>query len=76
MQFFGVLGGGDITVEQALVRYPVMDTILIYFFRAILILTGKADALDSYIERDELVQYLCSYFSVDITFHDKCIKFV
>jgi hypothetical protein len=42
MQFFGVLGDGNITIDAALNRYPVMDTVFIYFFRAFLILTGKA----------------------------------
>jgi hypothetical protein len=49
MQFFGVLGEGSTTVEDALNRYPIIDTVLIYFFRALLILTGKTDGLDSYI---------------------------
>jgi len=42
MQFFGALGDGNITIDSALNRYPVMDTVFIYFFRAFLILTGKA----------------------------------
>jgi hypothetical protein len=57
-------------------RFPIMDTVLIYFFRAILILTGKTDSLDSYIDRDELYDFLCSYFNIEISLHDKCIKFV
>lgn len=76
MQFFGVLGEGSISVEQAITRYPIMDTVMIYFFRSILILTGRTDSLDSYIDREELLQYLCNYFEVEITFHDRCIKFV
>lgn len=76
MEFFGVLGQGGIDIEQALNSYSIMDTVFIYFFRAILILTGKTDALDSYIERDDLLQFLCTYFSVQISVHDKCIKFV
>lgn len=76
MQFFGVLGEGNISVEAAITRYPIMDTVMIYFFRSILILTGRTDALDSYIDREDLLQYLCNYFGVEITFHDRCIKFV
>jgi hypothetical protein len=52
MQFFGVLGDGNIALDDAINRYPIMDTVFIYFFRAILILTGKTESLDSYIERD------------------------
>jgi hypothetical protein len=76
MQFFGVLGDGNTNIDAAINRYPVMDTVFIYFFRAFLILTGKAESLDSYVERDELLQYLCNYFQVEITLHDRCIKFV
>ena len=76
MEFFGLLGQGGVPLQQAINYYPVMDTVFIYFFRALLILTGHADALDSFIEREELFQFLCGYFNVDISIHDKCIKFV
>jgi hypothetical protein len=76
MEFFGVLGQGGVSIEDALNHYPIMDTVFIYFFRAILILTGKTEGLDSYIERDELLQFLGSYFAVEISVHDRCIKFV
>lgn len=76
MEFFGVLGQGGIGIQQAINYYPIMDTVFIYFFRAILILTGKTDALDSYIEREDLFQFLCGYFNVEISTHEKCIKFV
>jgi len=55
MEFFGVLGQGETTIEDALNHYPIMDTVFIYFFRAILILTGKTDSLESYIDRDSLL---------------------
>jgi hypothetical protein len=51
MQFFGVLGEGNVTIDDALVRYPIMDTVFIYFFRALLILTGRTETLDSFIDR-------------------------
>jgi hypothetical protein len=54
MEFFGVLGQGELSLEVALASYPIMDTVFIYFFRAILILTGKTDSLDSYVDRDAL----------------------
>lgn len=76
MEFFRLLGEGPVSIEEGLNRYPIMDTVLIYFFRAVLILTGLTHSLDSYIEREELLQYLCSYFGVEITLHDRCIKFV
>lgn len=76
MEFFGVLGQGGIAIEQALNYYPIMDTVFIYFFRAILILTGKTDGIDSYIDRNELLGFLGSYFDIQLSVHDKCIKFV
>ena len=51
MEFFSLLGEASNSIEDSLVKYPIMDTVLIYFFRAILILTGRTDSLDSYIER-------------------------
>ena len=42
MEFFGVLGQGGVATEQAIDYYPFIDTVFVYFFRAILILTGKA----------------------------------
>lgn len=76
MEFFGVLGQGGVAIQQAINYYPIMDTVFIYFFRALLILTGRTDALDSYIDREELFQFLCGYFNVEISIHDRCIKFV
>ena len=41
MEFFGVLGQGGVDIEQAINYYPFIDVVLVYFFRAFLILTGK-----------------------------------
>lgn len=76
MEFFGVLGEGTVSVEQALHLYPIMDTVFIFFLRSILILTGNADSLDSYIDRESLLSFLCSYFNVEVSTHDRCVKFV
>ncbi len=64
MEFFGVLGQGGVGIMEAVNYYPIIDTVFIYFFRVILILVGKTDSLDSYIEREEMFQFLCSYFNV------------
>lgn len=66
MQFFGVLGEGHLNILKSLNRYPIMDTIFVHFFRSFLILTGVTDALDSYINRDELLDYLCKSFEVEV----------
>jgi hypothetical protein len=52
MEFFGILGEGQLSVQAALNQYPIMDYIFVHFFRSLLILTDKTDALDSYLSRD------------------------
>ena len=70
MEFFGVLGEGHGNVQNSLSHYPIMDYIFVNFFRSFLILMEKADSLDSYIPRDELLGFLCPYFGVEIEMHN------
>jgi hypothetical protein len=49
MEFFGVLGEGNMNVLQSLVKYPVLDKIFIHFFRSLLILSQITDSVNSYI---------------------------
>jgi len=55
MEFFGILGQDDVTIEDALNQYSIMDTVFIYFFRALLILTSNTGTLDSHIDRFALL---------------------
>ena len=64
MEFFGVIVEENNDVEAALNKYPFMDTVFVFFFRSILILTGKADSHDSFIERMDLIEFLSGYFNV------------
>lgn len=41
-EFFGVLSSGEITVLDAINSYPIMDTIMVHFFRTLMILMDKA----------------------------------
>jgi hypothetical protein len=75
MEFFALLGQGGVAIEEVLNHYPFIDTVFIYFFRSILILTGMADSLHSFIDRVELLQFLSTHFSVKISTYGKCIKF-
>jgi hypothetical protein len=75
MEFFGLLGEGVASIEVCLNTYPIIDTVFIYFFRSILILTNTADSLDSYIDRTTLFNILTDHFNVQMDVHDNCIRF-
>lgn len=75
MEFFGLLGEGDANIETCLNHYPIIDTVFIYFFRSILILTGATDSLYSYIDRMTLFNSLVEHFNVEVEVHDNCIRF-
>lgn len=62
MEFFGVLGEGTMTVIQALSKYPILDKIFVHFFRSMMILSNVTDSLNSYLQRDVLLEYLCKNF--------------
>lgn len=36
----------------------------------------KAESLDNFIPRDELLSFLCSFFGIEVELHDACIKYV
>ena len=76
MEFFGVLGSGKYSVEEALMVYQVMDTVFIAFLRSIMILTGNCEALEDYLPWRHTYDFLSKYFAVEVAFHDNCIKFV
>ena len=76
MEFFGVLGSGKYSVEEALSVYQVMDEVFVAFMRSIMVLTGTCDNLDQYLPWRETYDFLSKYFAVEIAFHDNCLKFV
>lgn len=39
-------------------------------------IASVTNEFDSYIEKNELFDFLSSFFSVDISSYDKCLKFV
>ena len=75
MQFFGVLGEGNNNVLQSLTKYPIMDKILVHFFRSLMMLSNVIDSLDSYIERDKLLNFLCETFDVQANIYGQCIRY-
>lgn len=75
MEFFGLLGEGVGSIEACLNTYPIIDTVFIYFFRSILILTNTTDSIDSYIDRMTLFSMLTDHFNVQMEIHDNCIRF-
>jgi hypothetical protein len=75
MEFFGLLGNGNMNIEACLNSYPIMDTVFIYFFRSILILTNATEGLNSYIDKMTLFNILINHFNVEINVHENCIRF-
>jgi hypothetical protein len=76
MEFFGELSSGEYPVLDAINEYPIMDVIMVHFFRTLLILMDKTESLDNFIPRDELLAFLCPFFGMDVEIHDNCIKYV
>lgn len=76
MEFFGVLGEGQSNVLESLKKYPIMDAILVHFFRSLMILSNITDSLDSYLERDLLLDFLCKTFEVEAEIHGECIRYI
>ena len=76
MEFFGVLSEGQSNVIDALRKYPIMDTILVHFFRSLMILSRVTDSLDSYLERDLVLDFLCKTFEVEAEIHGECIRYI
>lgn len=51
LEFFEYMNQGGSTVNQALSRYPIADMVLVCFFRTLLMLAGKANTFDCYVDR-------------------------
>ena len=69
MEFFGLLGNGTDSIEACLSSIPIMDTVFVYFFRSILILTNTIDSLRSYIDKTTLFNILVSHFNIEVNVH-------
>ena len=70
------MNAGTLTIDEVLAQYPILDDIFINFFRTIVILANVVSKYSDYIEKTILFDFLSSYFSIDITSYDKCLKFV
>lgn len=75
-EFFGELSAAECTVLEAINSYPIMDSIMVHFFRTLMILMDKTESLDNFITRDDLLAFLCPFFGIDVEIHDNCIKYV
>lgn len=53
-----------------------MDVILVHFFRTLLILTSQTENLDNYIPKEQLIDYLCNFFGVEVEFHGECCHYI
>jgi hypothetical protein len=70
------MNSGSMTIDMALGQYPIMDEVFINFFRTVVILANITNHYDAYIDKTELFDFLSSFFTVDISAYDKCLKFV
>jgi hypothetical protein len=70
------MNAGTLTIDEVLSQYPILDDIFINFFRTIVMLASVTQKFHDYIEKTILFDFLSSYFSIDITSYDKCLKFV
>ena len=71
-----MMNEGTYTVDQALAKFPIADTVLVFFFRTLLIFAGKTKGFDDYIEKTEIFEFLVTYFNIEVKIHEHCLKFV
>lgn len=64
------------TIDIVLTQYPILDEVFTNFFRTVVMIASVAPEYNSYIDKNELFDFLSSFFSVDISSYDKCLKFV
>jgi hypothetical protein len=71
-----MMNSSSLTIDQILNQYPILDKVFINFFRSVLMIASLTNDFNSYIDKNELFDFLSSLFSVDISSYDKCLKFV
>jgi hypothetical protein len=76
IDFFELMNSGTYSVDFVLTHYPIIDEVFSNFFRTVVMLANIAKSYESYIDKTELFDFLSSFFSVDISSYDKCLKFV
>ena len=72
MDFFGILGEGNTRVLTELNRFPIMDFIFVCLFRSELLQKGVCQGFDDYVEREQLLGYLCQSYGVNIEINGEC----
>ena len=56
----------QITVDEALKLYPIVDIVFVTLMRTLLIYNNKAESFEEYIDRNETFAYLSSIFDVEL----------
>lgn len=64
------------TIDIVLTQYPILNDVFTNFFRTVVMIASITQDFDAYIDKNELFDFLSSFFSVDISSYDKCLKFV
>lgn len=63
------------SVDEALRKYSIIDTVFVLYFRSILIYAGKIFDVEEIIDKKELFEFLLTYFDIQATLYNNCLKF-
>ena len=72
MEFFGILGEGNTRVLTELNRFPILDFIFVCLFRSELLQKQVCQGFDDYVEREQLLGYLCHSYGVKVEINEEC----
>lgn len=55
---------GELSLDEALSTYPIINDVFVYLMRTLLIYNEKAQNFDQYVDRNETFAYLSSIFDI------------
>lgn len=76
IDFFEIMNSSSMTIDIVLTQYPILKEVFTNFFRTVVMIASITPDFDTYIDKNELFDFLSSFFSIDISSYDKCLKFV
>lgn len=76
IDFFELMNTSSMTIDNVLREYPILNDVFTNFFRTVVMIASITPSYEAYIDKNELFDFLSSFFSVDISSYDKCLKFV
>jgi hypothetical protein len=73
--FLEEMGEGELGVEEALKKYPIVNKLFVVFFRSILMVTEQCAGFDEQVSANDTYDLLANYFELEITYYDNCVRF-